>query len=125
MGQESLTTAILANLLFPYSVYQGLGYHVCDCVQRKCVAGLCIAAGLCLWVSVARDGTEAFMCGWCWGNQCGFGSFMVENSTYSGSCSVWVFASCVIRLEEQGAGRSEWSLWVGDQLVTLSSCGSS
>lgn len=28
-----------------------------------------------------------------------------------------------IRLEEQGAGRFGWSVWVGDQLVILSSCG--
>lgn len=89
------------------------------------MAGLGIPLWLCLWVSVARDGTEAFMCGWYWGNQCGFGSFMVENSTLSGSCRVWVFASCVIRLEEQGAGRFGWSVWVGDQLVILSSSGSS
>ena len=52
------------------------------------MAGLGIPLWLCLWISVTRDGTEAFMCGWCWGNQCGFGSFMVENSTHSGSLQV-------------------------------------
>lgn len=31
----------------------------------------------------------------------------------------------VIRLEEQGAGRFGWSVWIGDQLVILSSSGSS
>lgn len=53
------------------------------------------------------------------GAQHSLGSVVVEDSRYSWPCSVWVFASCVIRLEEQGAGRFGWSVGVGNRLGIL------
>lgn len=53
------------------------------------------------------------------GAQRTLGSVVVEDPRDSWPCSVWVFASCVIRLEEQGAGRFGWSVGAGNRLGIL------
>lgn len=53
---------------------------------------------------VAMDGTEALR------GQCDLGLLVAEDSKYSWTCRAGVFASHVIRLEDQGAARCGWSV---------------
>lgn len=58
---------------------------------------------------VAMNGTEVSV-HLALGGQCDLGLLVVEDSKYGWTCRAWIFASHVIRLEDQGEARCGWSV---------------